>query len=67
MKVLYVVSGIGYGDATREHSNIIALKKKFPGTKIMVAGYDNSLAYFQDKFNTVKIRGCQTKKSILYR
>ena len=57
MKILFVVTGIGYGDATREHSNIMAIKKKYPKAKIMVAGYDNSLTYFQDKFNTIKIRG----------
>jgi len=57
MKVLFVVSGIGYGDATREHSNIVALKKRFPQAKVMVAGYDNSYAYFHDKYPTIKIRG----------
>lgn len=57
MKILFVVSGVGYGDATREHSNILALKKKFPKAHIMVAGYDNSYRYFQKKFPTIKIRG----------
>ena len=57
MKILFVVSGIGYGDATREHSHILALKKKFPQAHIMVAGYDNSYDYFKDTFPTIKIRG----------
>lgn len=57
MKVLFVVSGIGYGDATREHSNILALRKKFPQAHIMIAGYDNSYEYFKQKFPTLKIRG----------
>jgi len=38
MKILFVVSGIGYGDATREHANILALKKKYPQARIMVQG-----------------------------
>ena len=37
MKVLFVVSGIGYGDAIREHCNILEFKKQFPQAKIMVA------------------------------
>ncbi len=57
MKILFVVSGIGYGDATREHSNILALKRKYPKSHIMVAGYDNSYRYFKDKFPTIRIRG----------
>ena len=57
MKILYVVTGIGYGDSTREHANIVALKKKYPRARIMVAGYDNSYAYFRDKYNTIRIRG----------
>jgi len=57
MKTLFVVSGIGYGDATREHANIIEFKKKFPSAKVMVAGYDNSYDYFKDKYKTIKIRG----------
>ncbi len=57
MKILFVVTGIGYGDATREHAHILALKKKFPKARIMVAGYDNSYEYFKKKFPTIKIRG----------
>ncbi len=57
MKILFVVSGIGFGDATREHANIQALKKKHPRVKVMVAGYDNSYTYFKDKYNTIRIRG----------
>ena len=57
MKILFVVSGIGYGDATREHSNIVALKKEYPKAQIMIAGYDNSYRYFKDTFPTIRIRG----------
>lgn len=57
MRVLFFVTGVGYGDATREHANIDALLKKDPRTKVMIAGYDNSYDYFKDKFPTFKIRG----------
>lgn len=57
MKILFVVSGIGYGDAVREHSNIIEIKKIFPRAKILVAGYDHSYDYFKDKYDIVRIRG----------
>ena len=57
MKILFVVSGIGYGDATREHAHIFALKKKFPRLRIMIAGYDHSYDYFKKKFPTIRIRG----------
>jgi len=57
MKVLFVVSGIGYGDATREHANIMALQKRMSDVKVMVAGYDNSYDYFKDRYDTIKIRG----------
>ncbi|MBT3985806.1 hypothetical protein HOE91_05925 [archaeon] len=57
MKLLFVVSGIGYGDSTREHANIRAVKKAFPRAKILVAGYDNSYEYFKNKYKTVRIEG----------
>lgn len=57
MNILFVVSGIGYGDATREHANITLLKKKFPHARIVVAGYDNSYRYFRDKYPTIAIHG----------
>jgi uncharacterized protein (TIGR00661 family) len=57
MKILFVVTGVGYGDATREHANILAFKAKDPKTEILVAGYDNSYKYFKDKYPTIKIEG----------
>ncbi len=57
MKILFIVTGVGYGDATREHANIEAFLKKDPKTEVMVAGYDNSYEYFQEKYQTVKITG----------
>lgn len=57
MKILIVVSGIGFGDATREDANIQAIKKHIPSAKIIIAGYDNSYLYFHKKYKTIKIRG----------
>jgi len=57
MRVLFVVTGIGYGDATRELSVMRKLLEKRPKTKIMVAGYDNSFEFFKNMFDTIKIKG----------
>jgi len=57
LKVLFFITGIGYGDSTREHSNIVAFKKKYPKSKILIACYDNSYDYFKDKYPTIKIKG----------
>lgn len=57
MKILFTITGVGYGDATREHANIEAFLKKDPDTKIMIAGYDNSYEYFKEKYTTVEIKG----------
>lgn len=57
MKLLFVVTGVGLGDATREHANMKAFLDKDPNTEILVAGYDNSYEYFKAKFPTIKIKG----------
>lgn len=57
MKILFIVTGVGYGDATREHANIEAFMKKDSDTKVMIAGYDNSYEYFKDKYPTIEIKG----------
>ena len=57
MKLLFVTTGIGYGDPTRIHEIILEIKKKYPKTKILIACYDNSYNYFRDKFPTVRIKG----------
>ena len=57
MKILFVVTGIGFGDSTREHVNIEAVKKAYPRAKVLVACYDNSYEYFKDKYDCVKIKG----------
>jgi uncharacterized protein (TIGR00661 family) len=57
MNVLFVVTGVGYGDAIRAHAVIKALQGKNSKTKVMVAAYDNSYNYFKDKYHTVRISG----------
>lgn len=57
MKVLFVVTGIGYGHAIREVSIIRALLEKDPNTKILIAAYKNSYAYFNNKYPVIEING----------
>ena len=67
MKILFIVTGVGYGDATREHANIKAFVKKYPNIKVMIAGYDNSYEYFKDKYNTIRIQGYKfTEQSLKF-
>jgi len=67
MKILFTVTGVGYGDATREHANIEEFLKRDPDTKVMIAGYDNSYEYFKDKYPTVEIKGYKfTEKSLKF-
>jgi len=56
-KILFFVTGIGYGDSTRVHSLILELQKKYPKAKFLIACYDNSHTYFKDKYPTITIRG----------
>lgn len=57
MKILFIVTGVGYGDATREHAIIEAFMKEDPNTEIRIACYDNSYEYFKDKYPTIEIKG----------
>ncbi len=57
MKILFVVTGVGYGDSIRSHAIINSFLKKNPGTKVMVAAYDNSYTYFKDRYHTIMIKG----------
>ena len=56
MKLMFFITGIGYGDAIREYSIIKELSKK-TDVEILIVAYNNSHRYFKDKFNTVKIIG----------
>ncbi|MBL7100963.1 MAG: hypothetical protein ISS23_03360 [Nanoarchaeota archaeon] len=67
MKILFIVTGVGYGDATREHANIETFMKKHPATEVMIAGYDNSYKYFKDKYPTIEIKGYKfTEQSLKF-
>ncbi|MDD4877985.1 MAG: glycosyltransferase family protein [Candidatus Nanoarchaeia archaeon] len=57
MRILFFVTGIGYGDATRVHAVIDEILKKEPEAKFLIAGYDCSLDYFKGKYRTIKISG----------
>ncbi|HII15774.1 MAG TPA: hypothetical protein HA362_05685 [Nanoarchaeota archaeon] len=57
MRVLFFVTGFGYGDATRVNAVIDEILKKEPESKFLIAGYDSSLDYFKGKYRTVKISG----------
>lgn len=57
MKVLLFVTGIGLGDATREHSNIKEFLKEDKNTEFLIVGYNNSYNYFKSKYNTIKVYG----------
>lgn len=57
MKLLLIVTGLGYGDAIRMDAVINEIKKIKSNTKILVMGYDLSYDYFKNKYETIKIRG----------
>ena len=55
MKILAIITGIGYGHSTREIAILDYLIKR--DAEIAVAGYSNSLDYFKNKFQTIEILG----------
>lgn len=57
MKILFIVTGIGYGDSKRSHAIITEFLKKDPKTKIKIACYNKSYDYFKNKFPVIKIAG----------
>ncbi len=56
-KILFLVTGFGYGDSIRIHSVIQKIQEKEPNTKVLILGYDTSFNYFESKFKTLKIKG----------
>lgn len=67
MRILFVVTGVGYGDATREHAIIEAFMKKDPDTEVMIACYDNSYEYFKNKYPVIEIKGYKfTEKALKF-
>jgi uncharacterized protein (TIGR00661 family) len=50
MKVLFFITGIGYGDIIRQHAIIKKLN-----AKIKIATYHKGYEYFKNKYSTIKI------------
>jgi len=57
MKILFIVTGVGYGDSKRSHTIINEFLKRDKKTKIKIAGYDKSYDYFKNKFPVIRIAG----------
>ncbi len=57
MKILAIVTGIGYGDATRDYSILREIQRKDKQAEIKIVAYENSYNYFKNKFDTIKMRG----------
>ena len=53
MKILSVITGIGYGHSIRQAALLNYLKNE----EVTIAGYSNSLEYFKNKFETIEILG----------
>ncbi|MBU2496678.1 MAG: hypothetical protein KJ767_01305 [Nanoarchaeota archaeon] len=58
-KILFFVTGIGWGDSVREYSIIQELIKK-KNVEIKIACYKTSYDFFKKKFPAIKIRGFDT-------
>ncbi|MDD5254111.1 MAG: glycosyltransferase family protein [Candidatus Nanoarchaeia archaeon] len=57
MKILFIVTGFGYGDSVRINSIIDEIKRLKPGSKFLILGYSSSYDYFNPKYPTLKIKG----------
>ena len=57
MKVMFFITGIGYGDSIREYAIIKELLRREKDSEILVVGYNNSYKFFENKFNTTNIIG----------
>jgi uncharacterized protein (TIGR00661 family) len=57
MKLLFVVTGIGYGHATRVDSVINEIKSRNKKCEIIIAGYKCSYNYFKGKYKLIKLHG----------
>jgi len=56
MRLLVIVTGLGYGDSTRVDAVLKEIEKRKP-VKILVMAYDNSYEYLKDKYETIRIKG----------
>lgn len=57
MRILFVVTGFGYGDTIRVKAILDELNKRIKELSAMFLGYDNSYDYFKKKYLTLKISG----------
>ncbi|MEA3379047.1 MAG: glycosyltransferase family protein [Nanoarchaeota archaeon] len=57
MKILFVVTGVGFGDSIRVNAILEEFRKDDKNNKFMVAGYDNSYKFFKKLHPTINIRG----------
>ena len=55
MRILSIITGIGYGHTTRQEAILSLLKEQ--GAEIVIAGYGNSFDFFEYKYSTLKIDG----------
>ena len=55
MKILSIITGIGYGHTTRQEAILTELKSQ--GAEIVIAAYGNAFDYFEHKYNSLKIDG----------
>lgn len=55
MKIVSIITGIGYGHTIREAAILEELEKK--GAEIIIASYGNALEYFKNVYKTLEIDG----------
>src|SRR3989344_9492053 len=55
MKILSIITGIGYGHATRQEAVLWELEKQ--GAEIVVAAYGNAFDFFEYRYESLKIDG----------
>tara|TARA_Y100000310_G_scaffold246869_1_gene252301 strand:- start:4528 stop:5568 length:1041 start_codon:yes stop_codon:yes gene_type:complete len=57
MRLLFVVTGFGYGDSIRAEAIINEFLKKDPLNDVLILGYDTSYKYFKNKFKVLEVEG----------
>ena len=57
MRVLFVVTGFGYGDTARIKVLLHEMQQRIKDLSIMFMGYGHSYDYFSKKYITLKIKG----------
>ncbi len=57
MKLLFVVTGFGYGDSIRAEAVINEFLKRDKSNKVLILGYDISYKYLKNKFKVLEVEG----------